>query len=112
MGLHIYLKCNMMSLNLLQFLRPNSQISISARIFDGIRSNNDARKGLSFFVGHCRIRVRRCMLRGDDNISQGAVLAFLDVSLSDIFASIAWRNCHVFRNVMSFNECCEKDFAC
>ena len=62
----------MMSLNLLQFLRPNSQISISAGIFEGIRSNNDARKGLSFFVGHCRIRVRRCMLRGDDNISQGA----------------------------------------
>ena len=40
---------------------------------EGSRSNNDAYKGLSSFVGCCRISVRRCMLRGDNNISQGSV---------------------------------------
>ena len=35
---------------------------------------------------------------------------FLGVFPSGIFGIIAWPNCHVFRNVRSFDECCDNCF--
>ena len=59
MGLHMYLKHVMMCLNLSIYLWPGSQISISARISEGSRSNNDACEGLRCFVGRYRRSVQQ-----------------------------------------------------
>ena len=65
-----------MCLNVSQYLRPDIQISISARIYEVSRSNNDEYVGLSCFVGRFIISVRRCMLRGDNTISRGAIAGY------------------------------------
>ena len=44
--------------DLLQCSRSDSQISISARMFEGSRLNNDACMYLSHFLGCCTIAVR------------------------------------------------------
>ena len=63
-----------MCVKLLWYSRPDIQISISARVSEGIRSNIDACEGLSCFVGWCRRSVWQCMWRGDKNISRWAVM--------------------------------------
>ena len=55
----------MTCLILSQCSRPDIQISISARMSVGGRSNTDACEGLSPFVGCYRISVQWFMLRGD-----------------------------------------------
>ena len=42
-------------------------------MYEGSRSNNDACVGLIIFLGHYKISVQQFMLRGDENIQQGAV---------------------------------------
>ena len=71
MGLHVVLKREMTCLNLLRCQRPDTQISIFVRMSKGNKSNNDACEGLSRFEGHCRLLLRRFMLRGYTKSSRG-----------------------------------------
>ena len=64
----------MTCLDLSRCLRPEIQISISARMSESIRSKNYAWEGLSCFVGRFRISILGWMLKGDNNISRGAVM--------------------------------------
>ena len=62
----------MTCLNLSWCLRPDIQVSVSAIMSKGSRSNNDACVGFSHFVRRFRISVQGCMLGGEDNILPGA----------------------------------------
>ena len=102
-GLHIYLKRDMACLNLSRCLRPDSQISIAARIYEGGILNNDTCDCLSSFVGCCRRSVWRCMLRGADNIPRREVLGY-----SVLSHPVSLVEPH--GQIVIFQKCCEKMF--
>ena len=54
-------------LNLSQFSRPDTQISILARMTVGNKSNNDAYEVLSHFVWRYSVLVCQCVLSGNVN---------------------------------------------
>ena len=68
------LKRETTGLNLSQWSRPDTQISISVRMSVVNKSNNNACETLSIFLWHCRVLVRRCVLRGDAKNSRSVVM--------------------------------------
>ena len=107
-GLHIDLKHKMMCLNLLQCLIPDSQTSISARVSEGLGSNDYSFEGLISFVGSCKRIVRQGIFRGAEKISRQAVPGSLvfphPVSLVEFLGQI-----FIFSVIVrSFYECCDK----
>ena len=74
MGLKILLRRETTGLNLSQYSMPDTQIPISVRMSIGNKSNNYACEGLSSFLRKCRLLVRLCVLRGNENNSRGYLL--------------------------------------